>query len=374
MRITPELITYENVSTRFSDSSLANYLRFLFRDPEISFNSLLKLRRLELSACSGNPDLARLISLELGKNIDPIMEQLSADDTVKIFPDEEVRPQFRSPQRNKHSIIFQSFSPRRQPEESGINDQLVEVINACEAAQRASAGEITVVMPYMAYARSDKKDMPRVGIGAKAMLDSFRANGADRFMAMDIHKDQITGFAKKFDIIYSSEFFLPFLKKFFDLSKLKIVSPDGSDKMAQKWCKLLLSHPENGQVKKYRDSASAESISHYYAGPSVEGMDVAMVDDLIAGGTTIVDAAKLLKSKGAKKIIAVAPHGLMLKDALTKIRDSQLDEVWITNSVRQSPDIFDDEITGGKIKIFNISAFLAKKMIRVHTGKSMEIA
>ncbi len=373
MAITPEIITGETTKFLKQDFLLSNHLRLLFKKLESAIKNCFQLKNLEIATGSGNPELAELVSMEVGKIIDPIMEQKDETDAVRVFNDGERRPIFRNSLRKKHTIIFQSFAPERTEGESDINDQLVELIIACENARRASSAETTVFMPYMSYARSDRKDMPRVGIAAKAILSSLEANGADRFVAMDVHKDQIAGFADVFDIIYSSEFFIPILKRVLDLENTVVASPDGSDSMANGWCKRLLGHPNNGKVTKFREKDSGKSEALDYNGPSVEGKTVVLVDDMIAGGGTIIDAARILKEKGASRVIVVAPHGLLLDGALEKIRDSEVDEVWISNSIRQSPDIFDPKVTGGKIRVFNIAEFLAEKLVRIHTGKSLEI-
>ena len=376
MGLTPDTIERDS-RLEFSDVKesflITNYLKFLFSKPELVFDRLFGLKHLKIAACSGNPSLARLIGIELAKKVDPILEQVSPSDAVRIFPDGELRPQFRDSLRQRHTIIFQSFAPSWSKDESGINDQIVELLLACEGAKRASAKEITLFLPYMAYMRSDRKDMSRVAIGAKALINALVANGADRFVAMDIHKDQIAGFADVFDIIYSSEFFLPIIRRLLDVDNLVVMSPDSSDGMAEGWCKRLLGHPQNGKVKKFRDKETGQSTSYNYSGPDVKDRDVLIVDDLIARATTIVQAAQTVKKLEARNIFVVAPHGLFLGDALEKIKNSVIDRVLVTNSVRPRPDIFDEEATGGKIIVFNIASFLAAKMMRVHTGKTMGI-
>ena len=374
MAVTPEII--ENNTEHHpgqQDLSIFNSLKLWLNKIESAFKKCFELKNLELATGSGNPELAELIGREIGKQMDRLMEQENESDAIRVFADGERRPIFKKELRRKHIIIIQSFSPPRKEGDSSINDQVVELMIACENARRASSAEITAFMPYMAYARSDKKDMPRVGIGVKAVINGLETNGASRCGALDIHQDQIAGFADVFDIIYSSEFFIPILKKYLNLEKTVIASPDNSDSMAKAWCRRLLGHPRNGRVDKFREKGNGQSQSYGYIGPEVDGMTVVLVDDLIAGGSTIIDAAQILKEEGAQKVMAVAPHGLLLDDALVKIRDSKLDEGWISNSIRQSPDVLNDEITGGKIKIFNIAGFLAEKLVKIHTGESMGI-
>ncbi len=363
--------------------NLFNYLRSITENPELVLDRIFQAKDLELAACSGNPDLAWLISKELQKKVDLLMKREAEADSVTVFPDGEVRPVYNpeTQLRGKHVVIIQSFAPSWKEGQSNINDQVVELILASEAANRASAAEITVVMPYMAYSRSDKKDMPKGTIAASALLKSYMAQGVDRFAAVDIHKDQIAGFAPIFDILYSSEVFLPLIKEKIDISKVVFISPDsGSSKMVEAYSNRILGHDEVGVIRKSRSANSAQSETKGYSGPDLSNKIVVFVDDLISSGSTAIDAAALIAKKGVlvdesgqPQIYFIAPHAQFIGDALSKFKDSAFKEVWTSNTIRQRPEVFDPEITGGKIVVYNLAPFLAEKIMNVHTGRPMGI-
>ena len=379
MALTPEADVPEIFSplSNFADITIAQWLKALANNPETLINRLFHIKGLELATGSGNPDLARKIAAEMLLKIDPVMERFSKNDPVKVFPDGELRPAFHedSALRRKHVMVIQSFAPAWEEGDRGINDQLIELLLTIHAAKLGSASEVTAVLPYCPYARSDKKDLPMVSIGARLIMDLIKVAGADRVVATDIHKDQIAGFFDgPFDVIYSSEFFIAIVRERLNLSNLVLVSADGGgEKMVRAWSKRLLGHPNIGVVSKSRASDNCESESFSYQGPDLTKMTALFVDDLIAGGGTAVDASIEVKCSGAKEIIFIAPHALFLEDALQNIKKSPINQIWTTNTIRQRLDVYNPEVTGGKIIIEDIAPFLADKLIRVHTGKSMEI-
>ncbi len=343
---------------------------------------MFSLDNLEVAHCSGNTALAKMVATEMLLKTDPVLEKTSADDSTRIFKDGELRPHYheQSSLRGKHLMLMQSFAPRVDFNDLGINDQLIELFIAIRAAKLASVSEVTAVLPYLPYARSDKKDLPKVAIASKLVLDLLKVSGADRVVVVDPHKDQIAGFFDgPFDIIYSSELFLPLIRKNFNLQDLVLIAADGGgEKMVRAWAKRLLGHSNIGLIGKSRDVGSANSTSHSYHGPSLEGKIALFPDDLIASAGTMIGASNLVSSLGAKEVHCIAPHALFLDDneganALNRIRKSAIDKVWVTNTIQQREEVFNTEVTGGKIVVYNIARLLATKMIKVHTGQTMGI-
>ncbi|MBU0576116.1 ribose-phosphate diphosphokinase [Patescibacteria group bacterium] len=375
MNLTPEVI--ESDRYQVADVNIVHWLRMLAGNPDILINKLFHLGDLELATCSGNPELARLVAVEMLSKVDQVMQTSSDDGQVRVFPDGEVRPIFHrdSKLRRKHVMVIQSFAPAWSEGDRGINDQLMELLLTIQAAKLASASEITAVLPYLPYARSDRKDLPKVGIGARLILDLLKTAGADRVVAIDPHNDQIAGFFNgPFDTIYSSELLIPKVRAKFNLAELVLMTADGGGaKMVRAWSKRLLGHPNIGITSKSRDPRSSNSRSHFYQGPDLAGKTALIIDDLVAGSSTVVDAAEIADSLGARDIHVTAPHALFLGDALTRIRNSPITKIWTTNTIRQRPEVYDANVTDGKIVVHNIAPLLADKLTRVHTGQSMEI-
>ena len=145
-----------------TDSSISNLLRTWIEKPEIFLHKILKSKKVLLTTCSGNPELARLIATELMSKLDPVMERHHDSERLRRFPDGEASPQYRHELGEQHVIIVQSFSPPREEGDFGIDNQIVELQLAIDAAKRGGAKKITVVFPYLAYARQEKKDAPKI--------------------------------------------------------------------------------------------------------------------------------------------------------------------------------------------------------------------
>lgn len=379
---TPKIISAENneLIDRL-DPNHQNYLhwlRVLAEDPAKLINKVLHLKDLTLATCSGSAELATMIAAEMCKKIDYVSSPSSQDPTVRAYPDGELAPKFHpdSQLRKRHTLILQSFSPVRTEANQSINDQLMELCLTIRAAKLGSASEITAVLPYFPYARSDRKELPKKAIGAKLVCDLLIEAGADRLVAVDPHKDQIAGFSDKpFDIIYSSELFIPLIKKNFGTKNMVLIAIDGGgEKMVRAWSKRLLGHDDIGFVTKTRDYETTESTSHFYRGPKLTGKIGIIVDDMIASGGSLMGAAHVLNQESPQMINAIAPHGLFLGQAPENIKNSSISQVWTTNTIQPRPEVLDPEKSGGKIITYNIAPLLADKLARVHDGRSMEIS
>ncbi|MFH1959620.1 MAG: ribose-phosphate diphosphokinase [Patescibacteria group bacterium] len=392
MALTPEVITeYKSVPSPeipsdpdevVVDYSIINLFRTWSEKPDIFLHRLFKFGGVSLATCSGNPELARMIAAELMLKLDPVMERHHKGERLRRFSDGEASPQFRRELGGQHVIIIQSFAPPREEGDSGIDNQIVELQLAIDAAKRGGAKKITVVFPYLAYARQEKKDAPKIAIATKALLTTFDVLGANAYMGVDVHQEQIAGFTNNpFPTLFSSEFLIPIIGKSFNLNSVVFVAADESAvKMNRAYSTRLLDHPEVGFISKSRSSVTAESRAYSYQGPSLVRKIVISVDDMVAGGGTFIDLARIVADEGVSKddfgqpnIYCVATHGLLVNGAVEKIRDSLINKLWITNTIRQGREVFNQESSGGKIEVYNAAPWLAEKIARQILNKSMRI-
>lgn len=289
-----------------------------------------------------------------------ICEKLKISPTQAIvgrFSEGEIRVQIKENVRGKDLFIV-------QPTCTPVNDNIMELLILIDAARRASADRITVVMPYYGYARQDRKDQPRVPITAKLVANLIVASGAHRVLTMDLHANQVQGF---FDIPVDHLYAINVLAEYFKDKKiddLVIVSPDvGGIKMARAYAKRL-SAPL-AIVDKRRMSPEKTEVMHILG--DVSGKNVVMVDDIIATGGSLIEAVAALKHFGAKGIYAAASHGVLSGPAKERIRDCKdLLEVVITNSI---PLL--DASSNPKIKQLSIAPLLAEAIARTHNEESI---
>ncbi|MFO0830998.1 MAG: ribose-phosphate pyrophosphokinase [Phycisphaerales bacterium] len=213
-----------------------------------------------------------------------------------------------------------------------VNDNIMELLIFIDCLRRASAGRVTVVLPYFGYGRQDRKDEGRVPITAKLVANLVTAAGADRVLAIDLHAAQIQGF---FDLPVDHLSATPVFVDYFQtmkgqLGNLCLVSPDvGNVKVAESMANLL--GGELAIINKRRLSGSSVAMGHLIG--SVEGKTVLMFDDMISTAGTVCEAAKLVKDKGAKDVIAAATHGLFVGSAVDKLMASPISRVVVTNTV-----------------------------------------
>jgi ribose-phosphate pyrophosphokinase len=249
-------------------------------------------------------------------------------------------------------IIQSTFAP---------TDNLMELLLMVDAANRASASSVNVVIPYFGYARQDRKDRPRVSIGAKLIANLISAAGADRIMTCDLHADQIQGF---FDIpvdhLDGAYIFVPYLKSL-GLTNIMFASPDvGGIKRARSFAKFF--DAELAVCDKYRKEANKIEAMRLIG--EVEGKDVVLVDDLVDTGGTICKAAALLKEKGAKSVRAACTHPVLSGKAYENINNSVLEELVVADTIplkEESP----------KIKVLTVSDLFAKAIRKIHDHESI---
>ncbi len=284
--------------------------------------------RMELFACRASKDFACKVVDELNKIGEKTGENyhLGASEVTK-FSDGEFVPSFTDSVRGATVFILQSTFPP--------TDNLMELLLTIDAAKRASADKVIAVMPYFGWARQDRKDKPRVSIGAKLVANLLTAAGVDRIMTCDLHADQIQGFFDlPVDHIYASKVFIPYLRSL-NIENLAIAAPDmGGAKRANAYakelaCPVIICH-------KSRERANV--VASITAIGDVEGKNIVIVDDLIDTAGTLVKAAEVLMDKGAASVRACATHAVLSGPAYDRINNSCLKEVFVTDTIPLSKD------------------------------------
>lgn len=281
------------------------------------------VHRMELFACRASKEFALKVIDALNAQMGPEAAPITLGNLeVTPFSDGEFQPAFTESVRGATVFILQSTFP---PAEN-----LMELLLTIDAAKRASADSVIAVMPYFGWARQDRKDKPRVSIGAKLVANLLRAAGADRVMTCDLHADQIQGFFDfPVDHVYASRTFIPYLRER-NFDNLAIAAPDmGGAKRANSYakslaCPVIICH-------KSRERANV--VADIKAIGEVEGKNVIIVDDMIDTAGTLCKAAEVLKEKGAISVRALATHGILSGEAVSRIEKSVLEEVFITDTI-----------------------------------------
>lgn len=307
--------------------------------------------RMELFACRASKDFACKVVDELNKIGENTGEKyhLGASEVTK-FSDGEFVPSFTDSVRGATVFVLQSTFPP--------TDNLMELLLTIDAAKRASADKVIAVMPYFGWARQDRKDKPRVSIGAKLVANLLTAAGVDRIMTCDLHADQIQGFFDlPVDHIYASKVFIPYLRSL-NIENLAIAAPDmGGAKRANAYakelaCPVIICH-------KSRERANV--VASITAIGDVEGKNIVIVDDLIDTAGTLVKAAEVLMDKGAASVRACATHAVLSGPAYDRINNSCLKEVFVTDTIPLSKDA-----DTSKIKVVSMAETFAAIIRKVY--------
>jgi ribose-phosphate pyrophosphokinase len=270
-----------------------------------------------------------------------------------VFADGEFEPCYEETIRGSHVFIVQSTPPP--------GDNLLELLLMIDAAKRASAYRVIAVIPYFGYARQDRKDKPRVSIGAKLLADILSVAGVDRVITLDLHADQIQGFFNvPVDHLFASTLFVPFIEKM-RLKNVTIASPDvGGTKRANTYARML----ETEMVICHKTRAKANVIGTMTVIGDVVNKDVILVDDIIDTAGTITKSADLIMDKGAKSVRAFAAHGVLSGQAIERIEKSALTEVYFTDSM--PPKTCSD-----KIKYISVAEAFGEAILRVYKNQSI---
>jgi len=272
---------------------------------------------------------------------------------ITHFADGEFSVSYEESIRGRDVFLVQSTFPN--------SDNLMELLLMIDAAKRASARHIIAVIPYFGWARQDRKDKPRVSIGAKLVADLLSVAGIDRLITMDLHADQEQGFFNvPVDHLYASSIMLPYIKSL-NLENLCIATPDvGGSKRANTYAKYL--HCPLVLCNKSREKANEVAAMQVIG--DVNGKNVVLIDDMVDTAGSITKAAKLMKDKGATTVRAIASHCVMSGPATQRIEDSVLQEMVFTDSIP-----YNKEST--KVKQISVADIFAETIRRVENNESI---
>ena len=287
--------------------------------------------------------LARELHTEVGKS------------ELLRFSDGEFQPAYKESVRGATVFIVQStFTP---------SDNLMELLLMIDAARRASAYKVNAVIPYFGWARQDRKDRPRVAIGAKLVANMLHAAGCDRVMTADLHADQIQGFFDfPVDHIYASSLFIPYISQL-HLDNLAIASPDmGGAKKANIYSKYL----DVPMIICHKTREKANVVGSMTAIGEVAGKNVVIVDDMVDTAGTITKCANLLMEKGALSVRAVCTHPVLSGEAFNRVNDSALKEFIVTDTIPLPKDADTHKFT-----VLTMSKLFAEVIDKVYHNESV---
>jgi len=273
---------------------------------------------------------------------------------IQHFADGEFSVSYEESIRGRDVFLVQSTFPN--------SDNLMELLLMIDAAKRASANSIIAVIPYFGWARQDRKDKPRVSIGAKLIANMLSVAGIDRMITMDLHADQIQGF---FDVpvdhLYASSVFVDYIKQEFSLENICIATPDvGGTKRASAYSK----HLGVPMVICHKSRLRANEVAEMRIIGDVTGQDVILIDDLVDTAGTITKAANLMMENGAKSVIAIASHAVMSDPASLRIDQSALAQMIFTDSIPYTKKC-------DKVVVLSVADMFAEAIYRVCNNESI---
>ena len=306
---------------------------------------------MKILACNSNKELAEAISSYIGVKL--------ADATIRKFADGEIFVKINENIRGEDVYIIQSTSPP-------VNDHLMELLITIDAARRASARRITAVIPYFGYGRQDRKDEGRTSISAKLVANLITSSGANRVVTTDLHAGQIQGF---FDIpldnLFSVNEMIQDMEKItFEKNTLAIVSPDvGGVVRARAFAKRI--NASLVIIDKRREKAGESEVMNIIG--EIENKTCILLDDIADSAGTLCNAALALKKSGAKEIYSYIVLGVLSKDAVDNIKNSDIKELVLTDSIEASERVKNTK----NIRHISIAPLMGEAIKRINSNSSV---
>jgi ribose-phosphate pyrophosphokinase len=299
---------------------------------------------------TSNNELSEKVAAYLGVAITPM--------DVKRFSDGELFIEIKDSIRGEDVYILQSTCPP-------VNENLMELLIILDTCKRASARSVNVIIPYFGYARQDRKVTPRTPITARLAADLLGTAGATRVLSMDLHSGQIQGFFNMpFDNIYAAPVLLNKIQAAYQGQKLTVVSPDAGGVDRARWfagklnCNLAI-------IDKRRSAPNEAKVMNLIG--DVSDSVALIVDDIIDTAGTLCNTAQAVKDNGASSVICAATHGVLSGPALSRIHESALDEVYITDTIPQT----EKAKSLDKIKVLSVAPILGEAVRRIHLKESV---
>ena len=305
--------------------------------------------KLKIFSGRSNPLLASKIANSAGCELGEM--------SIKTFLDGEIWVKYEENIRGCDVFLVQSTN--------GPAENILELILMADAAVRASAKSVSIIMPYFGYGRQDRKDQPRVPISSRVMMDIITSMGANRIVTMDLHSTQIQGFTKiPFDHLYSRMVLIEAIKSLGFNSKSSVVlAPDvGSAAMSQAYAKRLEMH--FALIDKRRFAPNKAKVSHLIG--ELSGMEVLIIDDMIDTAGTTVSAAEAAIEKGAKSVTAIATHGVLSGPAIDRLKSAPIKNIIITDTI-----LISEEKKLENMKIVTVADVFGTAIKRIHNGESV---
>ena len=296
-----------------------------------------------------NPELAKKIAISADCQL--------GDISIKTFSDGEIWVKYEENVRGQDVFIIQSTN--------GPSENIIELALMTDAAVRASASTVNIIMPYFGYGRQDRKDQPRVPISSRVMVDIFTSMGADRIVTMDLHSTQIQGFAKiPFDHLYSRMVLMKAISDLgLDPKRSVVLAPDvGSAAISQAYAKRLKMH--FALIDKRRFAPNQAKVSHLIG--DLDSKDVLIIDDMIDTAGTTVGAANAAMEKGAKSVTAIATHGVLSGPAIERLKSAPIKNLVVTDTIK-----IPEEKILSNMKIITVADVFGAAINRIHNGESV---
>ena len=304
---------------------------------------------LKIFACNSNEPLAREICSRLGMPLSQL--------EVSRFSNDNLHVQILENVRERDVFVVQSFS-------MPVSHHIMELLITLDALRSASAQRITAVIPYYSYARSDKKDKPRISITGRLMADMLVAAGANRVLTMDLHADQVHGFfSVPVDHLTAIPVIAEHFRNRFDLSNMVAVATDaGGAKRVGRFSERLGIPMAIIDKRRITDTL----VKQGQVVGEVSGRDAVIFEDEIATGGTLISTIETLRAAGAKSVHAGAVHGVLCGSAIERLREAPIDSIVVTNTVQVAPEKQLD-----KLAVLTVAPLFAAAIERIHSGASV---